>query len=673
MVFVFSLYQLRQAKIFFDSERIINELSDSKLDLKFINDNNLVFFGMSFNDSLSYLDMKEVVNFHKQLKNSSEVKRVFSIVNDRRLLNTGLFPIAKKVLNMSDSLSFKNSMSQIFSDENNFISKDGKKLLFLIENTNGLTSTENKNFINFLYSIQLNDNMQKVYVSGRSPSELYFSRMVIQEFIILTIISGFLCFVFLFAITKNLKLVCLTVFSVITSIVISLAMSQILFGGIELVMIITPAILFIVCLSDIMHLTNMQDNQNNSPKDFFRDRMNTIGKAVALTSITTAMSFLTFLFNDVLPILRFGIITSFGVLITLCIAMLVYAVSIDKAFYQSRPIRLLGDFTRNTISLLKYGQRSRVFHICMALSLTWAIYGLAHVKINNYLTDEINKKSEIYQQTAFFDTYFGGIKPLTVSFPKDQISDQGILLDIQSELKNLGFVIDFSNSFSNNLMIDQMGLGLKSFEKNYFFICRTNDEGSLSTLSKLNLLEQKFKDTSIEFNFSGAGYLFDLLANDLTKQLLFGLLLAILSIGIVFFIINGFDFNYFIIAVLPNITPIMLSIGILYTFGFYFSLSNAFIFTIVFGLIIDDSIHVISAYTNHIKNKVSKKLALKKVIENTGNAVIKTSIVVIICLFPLMFSEFKSVSQLSLITIVSAVIAVIFDLVYLPLIIKKLT
>ena len=116
-----------------------------------------------------------------------------------------------------------------------------------------------------------------------------------------------------------------------------------------------------------------------------------------------------------------------------------------------------------------------------------------------------------------------------------------------------------------------------------------------------------------------------------------------------------------------------MSLSFLSSFGFYFSLSNAFIFTIVFGLIIDDSIHVISAYTNHRKRNLSKANALNLVVNNTGRAVIKTTLVVMICLLPLMFSEFKSVSQLSVITIISAIVAVFFDLVYLPLIIKRLT
>ena len=202
-------------------------------------------------------------------------------------------------------------------------------------------------------------------------------------------------------------------------------------------------------------------------------------------------------------------------------------------------------------------------------------------------------------------------------------------------------------------------------------MCRSGDIGSLATLSKLKNLENQFPELS--FSYSGAGYLFDLLGNDLTKRLIYGLFIAILSIGVVFFVMNKFDWNYFLIALIPNIVPIVVCIGFLYVFGFYFSLSNAFIFTIVFGLIVDDSIHVISAYTNHIKRGVRKSEALKLIVENTGSAVIKTTFVVLICLLPLAFSEFKSVSQLSIITIISATIAIFFDLIYLPKIIKKLS
>ena len=140
-------------------------------------------------------------------------------------------------------------------------------------------------------------------------------------------------------------------------------------------------------------------------------RMDTVGKAVALTSITTAMSFLTFLVNDIVPILRFGLITSVGVVFTLFIAILVYAISVDKNFNESSPVKVIQQFTDAVISFLKNGQRSKSFHFFMAILIAVGLYGVANVQIDNYLTDEINKKSKIYQQTAFLTVILEVLSP----------------------------------------------------------------------------------------------------------------------------------------------------------------------------------------------------------------------------------------------------------------------
>ena len=108
--FAFCFKQLLNVNIYFDSERIINELEAANVDINILDDNNLVFFGLSFADSLSYQDMLDVTTFHKSLKKSEYVKRVFSIVNDRQIINTGLFPISKKVLNLSNKESYIKSI-----------------------------------------------------------------------------------------------------------------------------------------------------------------------------------------------------------------------------------------------------------------------------------------------------------------------------------------------------------------------------------------------------------------------------------------------------------------------------------------------------------------------------------------------------------------------------------
>jgi predicted RND superfamily exporter protein len=671
VLFGFSLYQLFNANIYFDSERIINELEANNFDLKIVDDNNLIFLGVTFDDSLTYQDFRDINTFHDELKNSDYVNRLFSIINDKKIINMGLFPMVKKTMNLQTEDTYHQSLQYISKQANNFITQDTRNLLFLIEASPSLSNQETKDFINILYATKINEKSGAVSVAGRAPSELYFEKKVIREFIIITLISSILCFLFLFLITQNMRLVLLTVFSVIASIVVTLGISQTIFGGIELVMIITPAILFIVCISDIMHLTNKQKNKENDKWLFFNLRMGRVGKAVILTSLTTSMSFLTFLVNDILPIVRFGIITSIGVAFTLFIALVVYAISIDKNINKTTPIPLLKKLTDGILFWFE-GLKNKVsFHLVTFVFVVFGVFAVFNVNIDNYLTDEINKKSEMYKQTAYFDQFFGGIKPITVMVEKTEFATSEKLSSVKDLLLSQGFVVDFTNTTFDGMAPKSMTNMLNQSDDQHFFVCRSGDEGSLATLEKLNLLEASFP--LIQFSYSGAGYLFDLLGNDLTKRLIYGLFIAILSIGIVFFVMNKFDFNYFVIALIPNLVPIVLCLGVLYQLGFYFSLSNAFIFTIVFGLIVDDSIHVISSYTNHRKMGVDKDEALYLTVNNTGSAIIKTTFVVLICLLPLAFSEFKSVSQLSVITIISAIIAIFFDLIYLPMIIKKLT
>ena len=265
------------------------------------------------------------------------------------------------------------------------------------------------------------------------------------------------------------------------------------------------------------------------------------------------------------------------------------------------------------------------------------------------------------------------------SFEKIFKSDlEGFLANFRANQFFINEYPPFSKNFFSNL-IPYKNMVFKNVTKKYnllnekekklVFYCRTKDEGSVVTSEKLTAVKSQLNENNI-ISFGGAGYLFDNISYDLTKNLFVGLLFAIISIGLIFFFLNNYSIPYFIIAIIPNIIPIVVCLGILFCFDFYFSLSNAFIFTIVFGLIIDDSIHLISAYTNSIKKGNSKETALKAIVTQTGSAILKTTLLIILCLTPLLFSEFKSVSQLAEITMLSASIALFFDLIFIPKLIR---
>ena len=662
---MFFLFQLKNTQVFFDSERILNEFGIEVNDNKFIDDNNLIFLGIELNKEIDFYTAQKFIQLHDSIKKSNYVSRVFSIRNDRVIINAGILPLVKKRFSFKNEKEFNTSLNSLSLEKSNFISLDRKHLFVLVEAKKNLNKFEQVDLVRHLQKGILFDSQKKTYVAGRIPSELYFERKVVFEFILMTILSAILCFVFLICLTKNIKLVALTVTSVIISIVVTLGISDLFFGGIELVMIITPAIIFIVAISDLMHLTNKQAEIGSDKKTYFFNRMNKIGKAIILTSITTAISFLTFLFNDIEPIIRFGFITSIGVLFTMFFALVIYAIAIDKSYHKANSIVQLSILFKNTINFFLHAQKSRNLTFFTFLIIVFGVYATYNTKINNFLTDEINKSSDFYVQTNYFDENFGGIKPINIII-ENKKSDVDII-EYKKIIEKAGFVVDANskeNSFQNKIFSNVK-------EEKLVFYCRTKDEGSVVTSEKLTAVNSQFNDDSI-ISFGGAGYLFDNVSYDLTKNLFVGLLFAIISIGLIFFFLNNYSIPYFIIAIIPNIIPIVVCLGILFCFDFYFSLSNAFIFTIVFGLIIDDSIHLISAYTNSIKKGNSKETALKAIVTQTGSAILKTTLLIILCLTPLLFSEFKSVSQLAEITMLSASIALFFDLIFIPKLIRSM-
>tara|TARA_A100001015_G_scaffold288721_1_gene359856 strand:- start:70 stop:993 length:924 start_codon:yes stop_codon:yes gene_type:complete len=301
------------------------------------------------------------------------------------------------------------------------------------------------------------------------------------------------------------------------------------------------------------------------------------------------------------------------------------------------------------------------------------LFGINYFEINNYINDEFNKSSDLYKEMQFFDKNFGGYKEVSFNVEiKDDLEIDSVI-KFENEIKSMGFTIDYSlfGSFKNLKSLNENYLQ-ELEEKQISIKSRMPDIGSKKSLVLVNKIKKAANDLNIKIQIKGNGYLFDKLSDKITLEILFGLMIAVLTICLLFLIISSFNFKYLLIILIPNTFPIFVCVGIMSLGSFYFSLSNAFIFAIIFGLIVDDSIHIITSYRFNILRGLNKKEAIDKSVRITGRAVIKTTMIIIVTLIPLLFSEFNSISQLGLLTIISAIVAIIFDLIYLPKLIRYL-
>ena len=266
VIFSYSLYLISNPVIFFETERILKYADDIEIELsQSFDDKNLFLIGVEFNDEINFNQFVDIDSVYNIIKKDSIIKNEKSVFNESRLLFTGLFFHTINLLNLESQLTFEKSVKKIKNKSSQFLSKDFKKLFFLIEIKNGFNDKDWKYFISNIRNSFALDGVDDVFVSGQISSEIYMQEKVISELIFITIFSALFCCLILWFFTLNIKFVLLTLISVIFSVVISISMSQFIYGGIELVMIIMPAIIFIVCVSDLMHLLN-EDNISTENK-----------------------------------------------------------------------------------------------------------------------------------------------------------------------------------------------------------------------------------------------------------------------------------------------------------------------------------------------------------------------------------------------------------------------
>jgi len=672
-VFIYSSYLLSNPKIFFETERILKYADDIQVELKeSVNDKNLLLIGIEFDDTISYNEIIFLDSVYNIIKNDTLITLERSVFSDKRMIYSGLFFHSVNVLDINSANRYNASIKKLSSKPSLFFSENFSSLFFIVEIKDGLDEKVQRNIISSIKNNFFLINPENVFVSGQIPSELYMQEKVVSELIFLTILSAIFCFLILWLFTFNFRFVIITLLSVLFSVVISISLSQLIYGGIELVMIIMPAIIFIVCVSDLMHLINDNNIVIKNKKEFFKQKVKNIGVPVGLTSLTTAIGFLSFCFSEVLPITRFGLITTLGILISLFIIIISYSICVDLNFHLFRGNKKINKLINSFIRSIINFTNKFYSNIIIVTMVVFAFYGMTKVSVDNYLTDEVNTKSQLFKEVDFFNQNFGGIKPISFKIPISDDVKIEQLIKFEDFLEEKGFSLDFSiNRLVENPQFLSRKL-LKKITKDVYKIqTRMTDIGSRKSFLVYNTVKAKAVDLDLTLKIGGAGYLFDQVGDKLTKEILYGLLVAILTIGFLFIIINNFNVKYFFVALIPNVFPILVAIGILCLSNFYFGLSNAFIFAIVFGLIVDDSIHILSSYRFNVKRGMDKDQAIEQSLTITARAVIKTTIIVIVSLIPLLLSEFKSVSQLSIITIISAIIAIIFDLIYLPKLIRR--
>ncbi len=439
-----------------------------------------------------------------------------------------------------------------------------------------------------------------------------------------------------------------------------------------------------------------------------------VGNATLMTNITTASGFATFVFVKSSLLREFGILASVNIISIFILALLI--IPIIYSFMPLPKKKHLNHLERrwieNVVNWMENAVRDRriAIYFTTVIIIVLGIIGVYQIRVSGSLIEDMPKSMGFYKDIKFFEKEFGGIMPLEILI--DTKKDKGVMkLSTLKKMDKINETIESFPELSKPISVVNLVKYSKqayykgnpkyyqlptSQEQSYIFSYTKNtnsDAGMLKNFvdstgryarittfmkdigtDKMDVIQERLKGViakefpSEKFNVSitGKALVFIKGTNYLITNLVFSLSLAIVLIAL-FMAWMFRSPQMIIISLLPNILPLLITAGLMGFFDIPIKPSTILVFSIAFGISVDDTIHFLAKYRQElIANKWRIKPSVYAALRETGVSMFYTSIVLFFGFLTFTLSSFGGTIALGGLVSITLLLAMVSNLLLLP-------
>ena len=479
---------------------------------------------------------------------------------------------------------------------------------------------------------------------------------------------------------------------------------------------ILPPLIMALSLSDGIHITTTYLHN----KDIAQTIKETWWPCF-LTSLTTAVGFLSLLVSDIPAIRHFGAASAAGMGIELFLSFTLLVTLLPQITSNSG-IKLKACSNSSSKPSLKRHSRypfhgllrilaKNILRFRMPILLVTLIVvvvsaiGIAQIKVDTNMLDYFYESSDVRKATSFVDSHLGGANTIELSLRAKNSGDflaPRNIEKVEQITKWLSTWPGITKVTSPNSFLKLMNRAFHGDNETYYKIPTsremaaqflllydgdelshflTNDNKWIRISARTNLhgtqiltkfyeslrgvLDKIFRESGIDYRLTGKTYIFNHMANDIVSSQIESLALASLIIfGIMFFVLK--DIRLGIISIVPNLLPIIGNLAIMGYCGIPINTATAIISAVAIGIAVDDTIHFIVQYKREIDGGKPSGEAVGLAIMKKGRAAISTSLVLVVGFGILIISSFIPTAQFGVLSALIMLMALSADLVVLP-------
>ncbi len=560
-------------------------------------------------------------------------------------------------------------------------------------------------------------NQLDVRVSGMPYIRTLNSQNIVDEigvFIALALSVTSLIFFFFF---RSVRATFISLIVVCIGVMWTFGILGLLKYEITVLTALIPPLIIVIGIPNCIFLINKYQHEvkmhGNKVKSLQRV-ITKIGNATLMTNVTTASGFATFILTESKLLKEFGIVASLSILSIFILCLLIIPIIYTfLPFPKDRHLehlnkRWIGGFV-NWMERMVKEHKIAIYATALVLLIV-SIIGIYQIKISGSLIEDMPKKAEFFEDIRFFEKEFNGIMPLEIMV--DTKRKKGVMklstLKRMNELEDLiietpelsrpisvvslvkyskqayyngnpkyyqlptsqenSFILSYAKNSSSNVnllqnFVDSTGqyARITTFMKDIGTDKMERIEENLQT--KINKV---FPKDNYNVIMTGKALVFQKGTKYLVKNLAISLSLAIFLISL-FMAYMFRSFRMIIISLIPNLLPLLITAGLMGYLGVPIKPSTILVFSIAFGISVDDTIHFLAKYrqelqANHWKIRKSVYAALRE----TGVSMFYTSIVLFFGFSVFIISSFGGTVALGALVSITLLFAMLSNLLLLP-------
>jgi hypothetical protein len=726
---VASLFLLTRLKFSFDFEQFFPQ-GDPEYEFfknyikEFEADDNFLLVAVERREGVFNQEFLE--KFHDFTVKAGElphVKSSMSLTKMQYPLKTPFGVTVVPAVHISDTSYYATDRAQVLQDRrlvHNLISEDGTALSVLLKTVDRSSLEQAEELMDALNNLLKTYQFDEVHLLGRAYFQKEMVRMEMREVAVSTVIAALLAVAILFFIFRRWWSVFIAMAGIGLALLFFLGVLSALGRELNALAALYPILMCIVGVADTIHILSKYLDELEKGYDrraAIRITLKEIGLATFITCITTAIGFASLLTNRTVPIQGFGVNAAIGV-VTAFFVIYGWLWAMLPRFRTEQLIKFTpeyafwGKFMAWTYRFTKTNGR-KIAWVSVGL-LAFCLFGISLINTNYRIKNNLPRGRQLTADFLYFEQKFSGFRPVEIAvFPQNgyKAGDFEVLREmdkVENHVRSYPFVKTLASANDIYRSLHAMNYGnrpeayrlpdsVAEFERyrrladkaapsfTNVLLSKNRDKaritGRMQDVGRdtVEIMQKSVEnwwrantDSSVaKFKITGTGVILDKNSAYIRDNMLQGLIPSVLVVALIMAVLFK-DLRMVLVFCVPNVFPLFFAGALIGFLGIPLEAGIATVFSIVFGIATDDTVHFLSNFKLCRSRGFSVEESLRVTLAETGKAMCLGSIILFFSFLVMLFSIHPPSVTVGLLVSATLAGALFCDLLLAPVLVRWL-